>query len=535
MAVPLENWTISGIDISGQARVHIGHNHYGDESRLSLAERQRAREDAILSSLSYTDMSARERAIDRPCDDTFNWIFDEQVTERERHYENEICNLMSRWLDHEHGMFSIVGKAGSGKSTLMRFLTGHEQTSTLLQSWAGQRHCVLTVCAHYFWCSGSELQSSQEGLWRSILYTIAKSNRRLASAMFADRAYDEGQTLAQVRSQQWTRNDLISALSLLVAQLEVQKVAVCLFIDGLDEYQGDELMLIAELRQLLVSPYIKICASSRPRNLFEEAFGHDNYQWKLALHLLTQGDMVKLARTHLYEDEAFCELVSPGDRREDFVTAIVDKSQGVFLWTVLVIREMIREAHQAGNINELKERLDALPTELGGKEGLHQRIVKRSDPRYKMYMARLLLVMLEAGNQGVFWEDVHFLYDDTRNAEFATRECLGLDDKYRVSWDKKVDEAFDRRWDATGSDTSCRGLFLACHQGRSGTHARGANCHVHQIRLAEDTRRQIRKWYSDFVDTNDNMWPHFLHRSVGEYLSLPEVSNEMTDLAGRTF
>jgi hypothetical protein len=81
---------VSGINTSGQARLHIGdhnehhdHRYYGDESQLSPAERQRAREDAILSSLYFADMSARERAIESPDDDTFSWIFDEQVTERE--------------------------------------------------------------------------------------------------------------------------------------------------------------------------------------------------------------------------------------------------------------------------------------------------------------------------------------------------------------------------------------------------------------------------------------------------------------------
>ena len=105
-------------------------------------------------------MSGREGDIGKPCDDTFDWIFEEQVTVQGRYHENDICNLMSRWLEHEHGMFFIVGKAGSGKSTLMRFLAGHKQTSTLLQTWAGRKHCVLAVCAHYFWCSGSQLQSS---------------------------------------------------------------------------------------------------------------------------------------------------------------------------------------------------------------------------------------------------------------------------------------------------------------------------------------------------------------------------------------
>jgi hypothetical protein len=543
---------VSGINTSGQARLHIGdqvhnehhdHRYYGDESQLSPAERQRAREDAILSSLYFTDMSAREQAIDSPCDDTFGWIFDERVTKHEEytHYQEDICNLMSRWLEHEHGMFFIVGKAGSGKSTLMRFLAGHKTTRKLLHSWAERRGCALAVHAHYFWCFGSQLQSSQEGLWRNILYAIAQEDRNLASDMFAKRAGGDYQTLAQLRSQPWARNELINAISLLVGQLEVQKIAFCLFIDGLDEYQGesgDEMMLIEELRQLLRSPYIKICASSRPRNLFEEAFGYKDYQWKLALHLLTRGDMVQLARTRLYKDDAFCKLVNRGDRRQAFITAITDKSQGVFLWTVLVVREMIREAHQAGTIDELKARLDELPIELGGEKGMYHRIVERSDPRYRKYMARLLLVMLEAGHEKLRLEDVHFLYDDDRDAAFATRECLGLDDGYRVAWDKKAETVTVRL--GTGGppgDASCRGLFLACHQGRSGAHPRGVQCRVHRVSLEEATRRQIRKWCPDLVDTNDvdDPSPRLLHRSVGEYLSLPGNRQRMLDLAGPEF
>jgi energy-coupling factor transporter ATP-binding protein EcfA2 len=542
IALESGSWHISGIDTSDHARVQIGHSYqhnyhhyYGDESLMSPVERKAAREDAVLSSLSFPDMSARERTIDKPCDDTFNWIFDERVTVRQRYYRKEFCILMSRWLEHENGMFFIAGKAGSGKSTLVRFLAGHEQTRALLRTWARRNHCDLEVYAHYFWCSGSQLQSSQEGLWRSILYTIAKGNRELASVVFAGRACDDDQAFAQLRTQPWARNDLISALSLLIAQLEVQKVAVCLFIDGLDEYQGNEVMLIAELNQLLASPYIKICASSRPRNLFEEAFGREDYKWKLALHLLTRDDMVQLAHTRLDKDAAFRELFNDADLREDFITTIADRSQGVFLWTVLVIREMVREAHQAGTIDELKERLNALPVELGGREGLYQRIVERSDPRYQKYMAQLLLVMLEAWYPGVYWKDVHFLYRDARNVVFVTQECLDLDDKYRIPWNKEIDQTATQRWESANSNISCRGLFLACYQGRSGAHGRGINCQVHQDRLIEDTKQQIRKWCPDFVDTHDNFGPDFMHRSVGEYLSLPEIRDGMINLAGRGF
>jgi hypothetical protein len=243
--------------------------------------------------------------------------------------------------------------------------------------------------------------------------------------------------------------------------------------------------------------------------------------------------MVQLARTRLYEDDAFCKLVHHEDRRQDFITAITEKSQGVFLWTVLAVREMVREAHQAGTMDELKDCLESLPVELGGSEGLYQRIVERSNPRYQKYMARLLLVMLDLEHDEVFWGDVYFLYHDTRDATFVTRECLVLDDKYRLAWDKKAEAATLQPLVAVSRtrDASCRGLFLACHEGRSGAHPRGVNCQVQHIYLEEDTRRQIRKWCPDFVDISDGEGPLFSHRSVEDYLSLPEVRERMIDLS----
>lgn len=71
--------------------------------------------------------------------------------------------------------------------------------------------------------------------------------------------------------------------------------------------------------------------------------------------------MLKFAHTRLEKDIVFCELFSDTGRREDFVMTAVNKSQGVFTWFVLVVQEMIREANQSGTIDELEERLDALP------------------------------------------------------------------------------------------------------------------------------------------------------------------------------
>jgi len=307
--------------------------------------------------------------------------------------------------------------------------------------------------------------------------------------------------------------------------------------DGLDEFTGDEAMLINELKQLLASPFVKICASSRPRNLFEHTFGYEGCEWKVALHELTQNDIMQMARSRLYDDDCFIRLNDTEAQRERFVVTITDKADGVFLWAVLVIREILREAQQGGTMDELQDRLEALPTELTGSEGLFQRIVERSDLRYRKYMARHLLLIVHAGDQGLFWEDIYFVYEEENDPDFMARPCLRLDDKYRLPHDQKIPEGSTQTWEGNdgGLQSSCRGFFVECYNGTSGTHSNEQACRIHQSLLVEDTRQRVRKWCPEFMDASDMTWPHLMHRSVAEYVRLPEVQRQMTAYAGPDF
>ncbi|KAG8158623.1 hypothetical protein KVR01_011745 [Diaporthe batatas] len=44
------------------------------------------------------------------------------------------------WLEHDHGIFHISGKPGSGKSTLMKYLYKHNRTMNHLRTWAGDEN-----------------------------------------------------------------------------------------------------------------------------------------------------------------------------------------------------------------------------------------------------------------------------------------------------------------------------------------------------------------------------------------------------------
>ena len=68
------------------------------------------------------------------------------------------------WLTQENGIYWVNGKAGSGKSTLMRHIYDNPHTREALKEWAGDTQLI--VSEWFFWNTGSLDQRSQTGLLR---------------------------------------------------------------------------------------------------------------------------------------------------------------------------------------------------------------------------------------------------------------------------------------------------------------------------------------------------------------------------------
>ncbi len=114
----------------------------------------------ILDSLRFPSMCDRYDEIDDAHKKTFDWIF--------RHDSNvHSWSNFSDWLVQGDGIYWINGKAGSGKSTLMRYIYEDARTLSLLGQWAGSPD-NLTIAAFFFWKSGTADQASQTGLLRSL-------------------------------------------------------------------------------------------------------------------------------------------------------------------------------------------------------------------------------------------------------------------------------------------------------------------------------------------------------------------------------
>ncbi len=92
---------------------------------------------------------------------TFQCIFSEPIVS-DKPWDNFV-----QWLRGGSERYRINEKAGSGKSTLEKYISSHHETRGALTSWAGDQELI--TASFFFWNTGTTLQKSQMGLLRSLL------------------------------------------------------------------------------------------------------------------------------------------------------------------------------------------------------------------------------------------------------------------------------------------------------------------------------------------------------------------------------
>jgi hypothetical protein len=367
--------------------------------------------DAILQSLHFDGI---ERYLERPLNshpDTFEWLFDPNLYELDckscavasesgsyfavrlrhspcgcrqlEHRMREHSDKLQRWLQSSDDIFWVCGKAGSGKSTLMKFLFEHEQTRVHLDRWA---HGDVTMAASFFWNAGSELEKSQLGLLRALLYQILYQHPESIQVVFPNRWKA---LLRSTQQKPWTEKELLIALELL-SQAPTSDLRLFFLIDGLDEFSGDHQDLIESLQELNNSPAIKICVSSRPCVVFESAYG-SNVHCSMELHELTVRDIDIYIATRL-ESLLYPGLLT-GDELKTLGNEVRTRAKGVFLWVTLAIRDLRRGIGKRDSMFVLQTRLANYPSEL---DDFYQHILDNIDPVYRTFTGRLLLTMMSS-------------------------------------------------------------------------------------------------------------------------------------------
>jgi len=104
---------------------------------LSEEAYEKTAQQCILNSLSFDGMYGRREAVDKAHYKTLKWIFEDAPKNADDDGDCLLDGSFTHWLSSGRGIFHISGKMGSGKSTLMKFLSGHERTQAELRTWAG--------------------------------------------------------------------------------------------------------------------------------------------------------------------------------------------------------------------------------------------------------------------------------------------------------------------------------------------------------------------------------------------------------------
>jgi hypothetical protein len=244
---------------------------------------------------------------------TFQWALEPPSDS----IDHEGGNLFG-WLRSGSGIYWASGKAGSGKSTFMKFLYSSPKVRELLSEWSSPEECTLSD--FFFYYLGIPEQKTQAGLCRALLFKILSCCPILI-----------GKALPNLwREIKANKNDVAAPsppeieYAFEVISSHQSLPPICLFIDGLDECIGDNRRVIAFLSQLAMNPKLKILVSSRPEPHCVAAFGGFP---SLELQTRTKGDISlyvqKVIGEHRYMKRL---LISDPVRSAEIMGEIVAKA-----------------------------------------------------------------------------------------------------------------------------------------------------------------------------------------------------------------
>ena len=188
----------------------------------------------ILESLYFRELREREFNVKKSHASTYHWIFAKDGPFKQLKFMD--------WLEKGSNIYWITGKAGSGKSTLMKLISNHPRVCDALQTWADKETSI--VASHFFWNGGIPMQKSQTGLLRSLLYQILRQYPALIRIACPDQWHADEPT--HLFRNGWSDEELSMAFKRLSEQRSLS-VKICIFVDGLDEYHGEHRDVISIL------------------------------------------------------------------------------------------------------------------------------------------------------------------------------------------------------------------------------------------------------------------------------------------------
>lgn len=353
--------TFGNMNIDGSASVHNGdridlhtHRHYhvlpAHPGRLQLSRELLAHGDeraeileTLQKLLAFENITNGQHNIRTALPSTCLWLF---ATEAFR-----------SWYDKEaypqhQGFLWIKGRPGCGKSTLMKAAL----------AWVNEHKIPSAWTLYYFFNarSPSILEKSSLGLYRSLVYQILEvttesrlqSLEKLFISHFAAKTNinEEGASL-------WTETELQEFLIAVVKYKE--RPTIYLFIDALDEGSVDDVRsMISFLEELTdhakeTNATLNVCLSSRH---------YPHITIRKGLSLTVENEVEHDQDIVRYVHKKIVDVSQPAMR--ELARQVCSKSNGIFLWVVLVIPILNRFYEEGKGLKTMLKKLDEIPVRL---------------------------------------------------------------------------------------------------------------------------------------------------------------------------
>lgn len=360
-------------------------------------------QDFILEGLVYKSMHDREEEVTEAYASTFDWVFADNQTDKGSEGNDTggggrvMKHSLRKWLTTtESGpIYWITGKPGSGKSTFIRYLYQHEATTGCLEGWSGGEPFL--VAGFFFWTSGSREQRSQTGLLRSLLHQFLSAHPDYIATSFPT-LWEKLRTMPTKERIQlrldWTVDELLPAFMSFIRTAS-KKMKICLFIDGMDEFEGNHNTIIDLFKSLATGPgaeNVKMCLSSRPWAVFQDAF--EFAVPNLKLQELTYGDMQRYVSENLEQTDRVHDILrSDAVKGSAFVNALIERADGVFLWVRLAVEKILERFADKDGVDGLAKLLETLPGDL---DDLFSKLLFHDQSRAELEQSASLYSLMRA-------------------------------------------------------------------------------------------------------------------------------------------
>lgn len=455
-------------------------------SERTPEEKSRSIESKILRWLDFRQIFWRYESVATAYQRTYEWIYDSPITHNR-------WSDFPKYLQQNTGEpYFISGKAGSGKSTLMKFLHGHSDTGTALKKWAGTSE--LMKLHFFFWDLGTTLQKTHVGMLRALLHTVLDEHPELVPAVFP-RLYRNWKASDADIEPQYV--EMKEAFERLIEKSRFMKLAI--FIDGIDEFGGDHRDMALFLRSL-ASPHVKLIVSSRPINACLDVLEGCP---TLRLQELTRPDMEGFVHGELSSNQLMSRLMEQfPERAPQLIVDLLDKAEGVFLWIKLVVRLLVDGLQNGDNLEELHAKLTVLPSDL---RDLYKNMFGKMEIEYQK-QAAVIFQLLDRWRRCI-----------------NTQLLPGMVLSYAIRSPTEVFQA---------PIAPMTGKTFSWTMETLEKRIRSRCCGLVEVRYNEDTET-LAEWASTqdiTVDKINSCVVTYLHRTVAEFIATTEVWQEVCEL-----